>query len=91
MKLDNTPLRQLVKHFASGNLDREQYVRLRARLLQRLEQKGSLTQKDLEQVLEGVQDSEQPQAPPSRYSHSDWVIILLGLAAALALGVILYS
>ncbi len=91
MKLNNTPLRKLVKHFACGNLDREQYVRLRARLLQRLEQKGALTQKDLEQVLDALQDPQQTQTSSSRYSLSDWVIIFLGLAAAIGLGVILYS
>jgi len=91
MKLDNTPLRKLVKHFASGNLEREQYVQLRARLLQRLEQKKALTEKDLEQVLDGSRDADPPQAPPRRYSRSDWIIVILGFAAALALGVILYS
>ncbi len=89
MKLENTPLRILVKQYASGLIDREQYLLIRARLLQRLETRGKLSQRDLEQLSKDL--GKPPETSESHYSASDWVITLLGVAAAIALGVILYS
>jgi hypothetical protein len=91
MKLNNRPLRNLVKHFASGNIDRKTYLDIRARLLQRLEEHGSLTDRDLESLLGSSEETTAPPAAPKSYSRSDWILILLGLGAALALGAILYG
>lgn len=91
MKLDNTPLRNLVKQYANGLIDREQYLRIRSQLLQRLEEQGTLKDQDLDRLIAGKDDPPLGPRSHSRYSRSDWIIILLGLAAAIALGAILYS
>ncbi len=90
MKLDNTPLRNLVKAFAGGAIDREEYVRIRARLLQKLEDQGQVTENDLKKLLQEVPE-DGPTAPGDRYSRMDWLLILLGLGAALGLALILYN
>jgi len=91
MKLDNTPLRMLVKTFVSGVIDREEYLAIRARLLQKLETSGQLSDKDLRQLLNSHDDQDQPVAPSSSYTPTDWLLILLGLGAAIGLAVIFYG
>jgi hypothetical protein len=91
MKLDNTPLRTLVKSFSGGVIDREEYLSIRARLLQKLESTGSISDEDLQALLDGSDRQDQPSIPPSRYTRTDWLLILLGLAAATGLAIILYN
>ena len=91
MKLDNTPLRTLVKSFAGGVIDRKEYLSIRARLLQKLEATGAISDEDLQKMLDGSDNQQRPSAPPSRYTRIDWFLILLGLAAAIGLAIILYD
>lgn len=90
MTLSNSPIRLLVKTYANGLLNREQYLEIRQQLLKKLSARGTLTHGDLQNFL-NIHMEMDDQAAPRKYSTSDWVIIVLGLMAAAALGVILYS
>lgn len=90
MTLDSTPLRLLVKTYASGLLDRQQYLDIRRQILRRLSRQGTLTEEDLQNFLNIHKETDE-QSGVRQYSVSDWIIIVLGLCAAAALGVILYS
>ncbi len=92
MKLDNTPLRTLVKTFAGGIIDRNEYLDIRSRLLQKLEREGRITDSDLKRLMdaETSRDDDVPVAT-SKYTATDWILILLGLGAAIGLGIILYN
>ena len=91
MTLSNTPLRLLVKSYANGLLDRKQYLEIRQQLLKKLSTQGKLTQDDLQNFLNIYMETGEQPSSTKKYSASDWVIIILGLCAAGALGVILYS
>lgn len=90
MKSEETPLRVLVKSYANGLLDREQYLEVRHQLLRILSHKGDITQQDLQKLLKQYEQNESVSWLSS-YSASDWIIVALGLLAAAALGYILYS
>lgn len=90
MNLPNTPLRMLVKSYASGLLSRRQYLEIRQRLLHTLAEQGHISDEQLEKLMQGRSESESPRVF-RRYSASDWIIIVLGLLAAAAMGFILYS
>lgn len=90
MTLSNSPIRLLVKSYANGLLDREQYLEIRQQLLKKLSTHGTLTHSDLQNFLNIHMETDDPSAT-RRYSTSDWVIIVLGLMAAATLGFILYS
>ena len=85
MTLANTPIRLLVKTYANGLLNREQH------LLRKLATQGHLTQDDLQNFLNIHIETGGNPTTVKRYSISDWVIMILGLCAAAALGIILYS
>lgn len=90
MRMSNSPLRLLVKSYADGMLDREQYIKIRNQLLDQLAANGNISHEDLLQLLEIHKDTgEEPIS--EGYSKSDWIIIALGLAAAAGLGLILFS
>jgi hypothetical protein len=92
MNLTNTPLRILVKSYASGLLTRRQYLDIRQRLLHILAQHGQVTDQDLEKLMKiGAKSNADSPRAFKKYSASDWVIIVLGLLAATAMGFILYS
>lgn len=90
MTQTDTPLRILVKSYRNGLLERDQYVKIRQELLRKLSSKGMIDHQQLENLLQKYQGADDPETT-SRYSTSDWIIIILGLLAAGALGVILYG
>lgn len=81
MTLSNSPLRVLVKTYANGLLDRTQYLEIRSQLLKKLSSSGHISHEDLQNFLKIHQDTENNETR-SRYSASDWVIIILGVMAA---------
>jgi hypothetical protein len=86
----NSPFRLLSKTRSSQLLTREQYVKTRNELLKILRTRGSVTEEDLQKITDKMRDKSQPKVKKG-YSSSDWVIIALGLIAALVLGAVLYS
>lgn len=86
----DSPLRLLVKSYANGLLDREQYLKIRHQLLYKLSEKGHITQKDLQSMMKNFQNSEKDSIWNS-YSLSDWIIMILGLIAAATLATIFYK
>ena len=90
MTLSNSRLRLLVKSYANGLLDRDQYLTIRKDLLRRLASHGSIGHDDLTNFLK-IHQGGNGQTPSNRYSISDWIIIILGLFAAAALGIMLYN
>ena len=90
MKLPSTPLRILSKAYASELITREQYVEIRAQLLKRLENKGSIDESDLKNYTVLIHGSDAPKTQRS-YTYSDWIIIALGLTASAILAYVLYG
>lgn len=90
MTLTDTPLRLLVKTYANGLVDRKQYLEIRHQLLKKLSSHGSIAHEDLQNFLSLHMDTEEPSVTKN-YSASDWVIIILGLLAAVVLGLVLYD
>lgn len=90
MTLSDTPLRLLVKAYASGLLDRKQYLDIRQQLLKKLSHHGNISHDDLQNFMSIHMDTEQHSVTRS-YSISDWIIIVLGLIAATVLGFVLYG
>lgn len=86
----NSPFRLLSKTRSNQILTREQYVKTRNELLRILLKKGSVSDDDLKRITDSMGDKSQPKVEKS-YSSSDWVIIALGLIAALVLGFVLYD
>jgi len=84
------PLRLLVKSYSSDLLTRDQYLEVRSQLLKKLALQGSVTHEDLSNFMKIYQDTGDVSANKS-YSSSDWIIIILGLLAAIALAFILYG
>lgn len=85
-----SPLRLLVKSYSSDLLTRDQYLEVRSQLLKKLALQGSVTHEDLSNFMKIYQDTGEVSANKS-YSSSDWIIIILGLLAAIALAFILYG
>jgi hypothetical protein len=85
-----SPLRLLVKSYSSGLFSRPQYLEVRSQLLKKLALQGDVTHEDLSNFMKIYQDTGELAAKKS-YSHSDWIIIILGLLAAIALAFILYG
>lgn len=89
---NETPLRQLVKSYTNGLLDRDQYLEIRKKLLHKLSSQGQLAIDDFSIFLKLQQDKEKKKESPwSRYSVSDWIIIVLGMMAATTLAIFLYN
>ncbi|MCP4429613.1 MAG: respiratory nitrate reductase subunit gamma [Gammaproteobacteria bacterium] len=55
-----------------------------------LQAKGSVTEDDLRRITNSIETKSRPRVEKN-YSSSDWVIIALGLVAAIVLGIILYN
>ena len=85
-----SPFRLLSKTYANQMLTREQYISIRAQLLNKLQRQGKIAEDDLKNFTDIIQGKKLPQVEKS-YSSSDWVIIGLGLAAAIVLGFVLYG
>lgn len=90
MSDQNSPFRLLSKSRSNQLLTREQYVKTRNELLKILQTKGSISESDLKKITDRIADKTQPRVAKG-YSSSDWIIIALGLIAALVLGFILYN
>jgi hypothetical protein len=85
-----SPFRLLSKTYANQMLTREQYVSIRAQLLKKLERQGKVTEEDLNNFTDIIHGKKSPHVEKS-YSSSDWLIIGLGLVAAIVLGFVLYG
>jgi hypothetical protein len=85
-----SPFSLLSKKYANQLLTREQYVLIRAQLLKKLQSKGNITEEDLKNFTDITHGNKSPHVERS-YSSSDWIIIGLGLVAAIVLGFVLYS
>jgi len=90
MSRPNSPFRILSKTYANQMLTREQYVSIRAQLLKKLQRQGQVTDEDLKTFTDIIHGKKPPQVEKS-YSPSDWLIIGLGLVAAIVLGFVLYG
>lgn len=90
MTLRDSPIRLLYKSYAGGVLNRKQYLDIRKELLRKLDSKGHVNHADLENFLKLHRNKDDAESV-RRYNVSDWIIIILGLTAALALGIMLYS
>ncbi|MCP4075538.1 MAG: hypothetical protein GY744_05080 [Gammaproteobacteria bacterium] len=89
---NETPLRQLVKSYANGLLDRDQYLEIRKKLLNKLSRQGELAHDDFSKFLQQQQKKEiKKEIFWSSYSISDWIIIVLGFMAATTLAIFLYT
>jgi hypothetical protein len=85
-----SPFRYLAKTYANDLISREQYVLIRAQLLKKLQSKGHIGDDDLQNFVRLTQDVDEPKTEKS-YTSSDWIIIVLGIIAAVVLGYVLYS
>ena len=71
-------------------LIRKQYLDIRRELLRKLDSKGHVNHADLENFLKLHRNKDDTETA-KRYNLSDWIIVILGLLAAVALGLMLYS
>ncbi len=85
-----SPLRLLVKNYSNGLLTRAQYLEVRSQILKKLASQGSVTHEELSNFMKIHQDTGEVTTNNS-YSSSDWIIIILGLLASIALAFILYG
>lgn len=90
MKDPNSPFRYLAKTYSDELISREHYVSVRAQLLKRLESKGIVGDEDLQDFIRLAKGEDQPVTQKT-YTSSDWIIIVLGIVAALVLGYVLYG
>jgi len=90
MNSPTSPFRYLAKTYANDLISREHYVLVRAQLLKRLQSKGFIGDDDLQNFIRLTQGNDNPKTERS-YTSSDWIIIALGIAAAVVLGFVLYS
>jgi hypothetical protein len=90
MNSPTSPFRYLAKTYANDLISREHYVLVRAQLLKRLQSKGFIGDDDLQNFIRLTQGNDKPKTERS-YTSSDWIIIALGIAAAVVLGFVLYS
>jgi len=90
MSVPISPFRLLAKTYANQIVSREQYISIRAQLLKKLQQQGEVTEEDLNNFTSIIHGNKSPQVEKS-YSSTDWLIIGLGLVAAIVLGFVLYS
>jgi hypothetical protein len=86
----SSPFRLLVNTYINNVITREQYVKTRSQLLKKLQSNGRIDNGDLNEATLISQDTPSPKTERS-YSSSDWIIIILGLTASVALAYILYE
>ena len=86
-----SPFRYLAKTYANDLISREHYVIVRAQLLKKLQSKGRIGDDDLQNFIRLTQGSVDKPETERSYTSSDWIIIMLGIAASIVLGFILYS
>ncbi len=89
-----SPFRLLTKTYASQILTREEYIKIRAKLLRKLQADGSVSEEDLKNFTSVTNSDVFQEAEAEEvetYSLSDWITIGLGLIAAAVLGFVLYT
>lgn len=87
----SSPFKILSKSYSDELINREQYVKIRTQLLKKLQQNGTVTEADLEKAAKLAVGNEDTPRVSKSYSASDWCIIGLGIAAAVALASVLYN
>jgi len=90
MSNSGSVFRHLAISYATSLITRQQYVQIRSLLLNKLESKGTVENEDLENFSKLAESSDVPRTEKS-YTSSDWIIIVLGIAASAVLAFILYS
>lgn len=90
MKQSDSPFRLLAKTYSNQLVTRDQYVSIRTQLLKELQSKGHVTEDDLRKLTD-IDDGKPDPSVEKTYSSSDWIIITLGLIAAIVLGFVLYN
>ena len=90
MERQSSPLRMLAKTHANALITREQYIQIRARMLKKLDTRGSIDESDLTNFSKLAEASDGGRAKRT-YTASDWIIIGLGLAASAVLAYVLYA
>jgi len=63
---------------------------IRSLLLKKLQSRGTIEDGDLENFIKLADSTDLPRTEKS-YTSSDWIIIVLGIAASAVLGFVLYS
>ena len=86
----SSPFRLLAKSYSNNVVSREEYVKIRSQLLNKLQSTGSLEDTDLKNFTNISDNSGLPVTEKS-YTSSDWIIITLGLVASAVLAYILYG
>jgi endo-1,4-beta-mannosidase len=90
LRTEDSPLRLLVKSYTNGIIERDQYLKIRAEVLKKLSIQGEVSHEEVKNFIHIQQDSGELEHK-KQYSPSDWIIIALGLIAALIMGLFLYS
>ncbi len=86
-----SPFRYLAKTYANDLISREHYVLIRGQLLKKLQSKNFIRDDDLQNFIKLAQGSANKPRTEKTYSSADWIIIALGIAASVALGIVLYG
>lgn len=87
----SSPLRYLAKAYANDLISREHYILVRGQLLKKLQSKGSIKEEDMQNYIRIAQGKSDKPKTEKSYSSTDWIIIVLGIAASIVLGYVLYG
>ncbi len=90
MPQPQSPFRTLSRFYSSQMLTRDQYLLIRTQLLKKLQSEGNVTEEDLKNITDNAYGKPTQEAKIS-YSPSDWIIISLGVIAAIVLAFVLYN
>ncbi len=90
MTQPQSPFRTLSRFYSSQMLTRDQYLLIRTQLLKKLQSEGNVTEEDLKKITDNAYGKPTQEAKIS-YSPSDWIIISLGVIAAIVLAFVLYN
>jgi hypothetical protein len=90
LRQEDSPLRLLVKSYASQIINRQQYLKIRAELLKKLSTQGEISHAEVKNFID-IQQGSGDLENMRQYSFSDWIIIVLGLTAAAAMAWFLYA
>lgn len=88
---DQSPFRILAREHAADMLSRDDYIKIRSQMLVTLENKGKVNHQDMDNFLRlHHNNDDMSDSAKQGYSGSDWLIIALGMVAAIVLAYILY-
>lgn len=90
MSQPQSPFRLLSRSYSNQVVTRDQYVLIRNQLLKKLQSEGNVTEEDLEKIT-NVACGKSTQDVEKKYSSYDWIIISLGVIAAIVLAFVLYN